>query len=232
LASALADLEQSRENLRDTDVRAPFAGIIAEKSVTLGERVDPGTVLFRLADVSTVKLGVRISGVDVHQLDAGIETKVFVPGLDREFTGRVTNIGPRADAATRSFPVEIFIPNAPSERLLPGMFARALLPVADYPDAILIPRETVVPDNGGPTVFVVNPETGIAMRRRVTIERRFGSRYMITGGLEPGELLVSAGQRLLVDGARVRIVARRELTVTAEPQPTPRAEGRAPSTDS
>lgn len=212
LASALADLEQARENLSDTKVRAPFAGVIAEKSVTLGERVQPGTVLFRLADVATVKLEVRIPGMDIHQLDAGIEAKVFVPGLDHEFRGRVTNIGPRADAATRSFPVEIFVPNEPPQKLLPGMFARAVLPVSDYPEAILIPRETVVFDNGEPTVFVVNPDTGVASRRRITIERRFGSRYMIKQGLEAGELLVSAGQRLLVDGARVRIVARRELT--------------------
>lgn len=232
LATALADLEQARENLRDTEVRAPFAGVIAEKSVTLGERVVPGTVLFRLADVSTVKLEVRIPGVDVHQLDAGIETTVAVPGLDQEFEGRVAHIGPRADAATRSFPVEILIPNSPSQKLLPGMFARALIPVAEYPAAILIPRETVVFDDGEPAVFVVDAERNVALRRGVTIERRFGTRYMIARGLEAGELLVSAGQRLLVDGARVRIVARRELTFNLSPEPNPTVEGRAPGRDS
>lgn len=232
LATAMTDLEQARENLRDTEVRAPFAGVIAEKSVTLGERVGPGTVLFRLADIATVKLAVRIPGVDVHQLDAGIETTVTVTGLDQEFEGRVAHIGPRADAATRSFPVEILIPNSPSQKLLPGMFARAMIPVADYPTAILIPRETVVFDDGEPAVFVVDPERNIALRRWVTIDRRFGTRYMLAGGLEPGELLVSAGQRLLVDGARVRIVARRELTFNLLHEPKPRAESRAPGRDS
>lgn len=212
LASVSADLEQARENLRDTDVRAPFAGVIAEKEVTLGERVAPGTILYRLADVDTVKLHVRIPAPDIHELDSGIATKVFVHGLNEEIPGRLTNIGPSADEATRSFPVEIFITNSRSRRLLPGMFARALIPVADYPGAILVPRESIVFDNGTPTVFVVDPERNVASQRHVTITRQFGSRYMVGGGIKPGELLVTAGQRVLVDGARVRIVNRRELT--------------------
>jgi len=212
LASANVDLEQAKEDLRDTEVRAPFAGVIAEKNVNLGERVTPATVLYLLADVTTVKLNVRIPATDIHQLDTGIDTKVFVRGLNEKILGRVTNIGPRADAATRSFPVEIFITHSPSQRLLPGMFARALIPVADYPGAILIPRESVVFDQGEPTVFVVDGDRNIAIRRRITINRQFGSRYMVTKGIEPGELLVTAGQRLLVDGAQVRIVTWRELT--------------------
>lgn len=211
LASAEADLEQANENLRDTEVRAPFAGVIAAKNATLGERVAPGTILYQLADVATVKLDVRIPALDIHHLDTGIATKVFVRGLDEEILGRIMNIGPRADETTRSFPVEIFITNSGSRRLLPGMFARALIPVADYPSAILVPRESVVFKNGSPTVFVVDPERSVAIQRPVTISRRFGSRDMIGAGLEPGELLVTAGQRLLVNGAHVRIVTRREL---------------------
>lgn len=212
LASAGVDLEQARENLRDTEIRAPFSGVIAEKNVALGERVTPATVLYVLTDIAMVKLNVRIPATDIHQLDTGIDTRVFVRGLNEKILGRVTNIGPRADAATRSFPVEIFITQSPSERLLPGMFARALIPVADYPGAILIPRESVVFDKGEPTVFVVDGDRNVAIRRSITIDRQFGSRYMVARGIEPGELLVTAGQRLLVDGARVRIVARRELT--------------------
>jgi len=212
LAAAIADLEQARENLADTEVRAPFSGVIAEKNVTLGERIAPGTILYRLADVTTVKLSVRIPAADIHQLDVGIETKVFVRGLDEEVPGRMTNIGPRADAKTRSFPVEIFVTNTLSQRLLPGMFARALIPVTDYPDAIMIPRESVVFEAGEPAVFVVDGERHIAIKRPITIRRRFGSRFMIAKGIEPGELLVTAGQRLLIDGARVRIVTRRDLT--------------------
>lgn len=212
LALAHVQLEQARESLSDTEIRAPFAGVIARKNVTLGERVAPGQVLFRLADIDKVKLDVRVPAADIHRLDARIVANVQVRGLEEEFTGRVANIGPRADERTRSFPVEIFMANSPGRKLLPGMFARAVIPVRDYPGAILIPRESVIFEDGKAAVFVADADSNRAARRDVTIERRFGSRYMITSGLEPGDLLVTAGQRLLLDGARIRVVTRRDLS--------------------
>ncbi len=211
LELANAQWEQARETLRDTEVRAPYAGIIARKHVTLGERVAPGQVLFQLADVETVKLEVRIPASDMQQLDPGAAASVRVTGLERETAGRVANIGPRADPVTRSFPVEIFLSN-PERRLLPGMFARAVIPVRRYPAAILIPRDSVLFEDGESTVFVAEPHGRVASRRTVRIARRFGARYMIAGGLEPGDLLVTAGQRLLLDGARIRVVTRRDLS--------------------
>ena len=212
LALAEVQLEQARETLSDTEIRAPFAGVIARKNVTLGERVAPGQVLFQLADVGTVKLEVRIPAADIHRLGARVAASVRVPGLEDKFTGRVAHIGPRADQRTRSFPVEILMSNSPGRKLLPGMFARALIPIRDYPAAILIPRESVVFEDGKPAVFVTDPDSGRAARREVAIARRFGPRYMISAGLEPGEWLVTAGQRLLLDGTRIRVVTRRDLS--------------------
>jgi multidrug efflux pump subunit AcrA (membrane-fusion protein) len=212
LALAEVQLEQARETLSDTEIRAPFAGVIARKNVTLGERVAPGQVLFQLADVGTVKLEVRIPAADIHRLGARVAASVRVPGLEDRFTGRVANIGPRADQRTRSFPVEILMSNSSGRKLLPGMFARALIPIRDYPAAILIPRESVVFEDGKPAVFVADPDSGRAARREVAIARRFGPRYMISAGLEPGEWLVTAGQRLLLDGTRIRVVTRRDLS--------------------
>jgi len=204
-------LEQARETLRDTEIRAPYAGIIARKSITLGERVALGQVLFQLADVETVKLDVRIPASDIRQIKSRVAASVRVTGMEREFTGQVTNIGPRADPGTRSFPVEIFLSNE-GRRLLPGMFARARIPVRGYPGAILIPRESVLFEGDKATVFVVDTDSGRAARRAVRIAGRFGARYMIAGGLEPGDLLITAGQRLLLDGARIRVVTRRDLS--------------------
>ena len=212
LALAEVQLEQARQTLTDTEIRAPFAGVIARKNVTLGERVAPGQVLFQLADVETVKLEVRIPAGDIHRVGARVSADVRVRGLEDKFTGRVANIGPRADERTRSFPVEILMSNSPGRKLLPGMFARAVIPVRDYPAAILIPRESVIFEDGKPVVFVADPDSERAARREVTVTRRFGPRYMISAGLEPGEWLVTAGQRLLLDGTRIRVVTRRDLS--------------------
>lgn len=211
LALANVQLEQARETLMDTEIRAPFAGIIAQKNATLGERVAPGQVLFQLSDIETVKLDVRIPAAEIHRLDSRIVANVHVRGLEAEFTGRVANIGPQADKQTRSFPVEIFMDNSRARKLLPGMFAKAMIPVGSYPGAILVPRESVIFEDDKPAVFVADPDSGLATRRAVRITRRFGSRYMIAAGLEAGDLLITAGQRLLLDGARIRVVTRRNL---------------------
>ncbi len=212
LALADVQLEQTQETLRDTEIRAPFAGVIARKNVTLGERVAPGQVLFQLADVETVKLEIRIPAADIHRIDSRVVANVRVGGFEEGFTGRVVNIGPRADQQTRSFPVEIFISNSEGGKLLPGMFAQAVIPVRDYTGAILIPRESVVFQDGKPTAFVADPGSSQATRRAIRIAGRFGPRYMIAAGLEPGDLLITAGQRLLLDGARIRVVTRRDLS--------------------
>jgi RND family efflux transporter MFP subunit len=211
LARARAEREQAQEDLADTQVRAPFAGVISEKQITLGEQVAPGTSLFRLADLTVVKLLIRIPVDEIDFLRPGIMTDVSVSGLPGIFQGRVEHIGPRADTETRTFPVEVLIENQGSKKLLPGMFARANIPVRTYPKAILIPRTSVLGENGAPIVFIADMKRSTAHRRPVTIARTFGSRHLIHEGLQDGELLIITGQRLLQDGAVIRVTGKLEL---------------------
>lgn len=212
LASAKAELSRAEDALADTQVRAPFAGIISEKPVTLGEQVAPGTLLFRLADIKTVKVLIRIPADDVAFLHPGAKADITLTGFTEPFQGRVEHIGPRADPQTRTFPAEILVQNRGPRQLLPGMFARATIPVRSYPQAILIPRASVLTENSTPAVYVADAKQEIAERRPVTIGRTFGPRYLITQGLEPGDLLVVTGHRQLRDGAAIRVVETRELT--------------------
>ncbi len=211
LARARAEREQAQEDLADTQVRAPFAGVISEKQITLGEQVAPGTLLFRLADLTVVKLLIRISVDDIDFLRPGIKTDVSVSGFPGIFHGRVEHIGPRADTETRTFPVEVLIENQGSKKLLPGMFARAIIPVRIYPKAILIPRTSVLSRNGAPIVFIADLKRSTAYHRPVTIARTFGSRHLIHEGLQDGDLLIITGQRLLQDSAVIRVQGKLEL---------------------
>ncbi len=211
LARTLAEKERAREDLADTQVRAPFAGVISEKRITLGEQVTPGKVLLRLADLTVVKLLVRIPPDDIDFLRTGIIADVSVSGLPGKFQGRVEHIGPSADSETRTFPVEVLLENKASNRLLPGMFARAQIPVRTYPQAILIPRTSVLRDHGKPVVFIADMKRGTAHRRPVNISRTFGSRHLIHEGLQDGDLLIITGQRLLQDGAAIRVSRNLEL---------------------
>ncbi len=212
LASAEAELARAQESLEDTQVLAPFAGVITEKTVTLGEQVAPGKVLFRLAELSRVKLLLRIPPDDIEFIRRGTVVDISVSVSSQAFQGRVAYIGPRADEETRSFPVEVLVENLGPTRLLPGMFARAQIPVRTYPNAILVPRSSVLTDSGKPSVFVANPEQRTAERRSVTVARTFGSRHLIAQGLKSGDLLVISGQPLLRDKAAIRVARTRNLS--------------------
>lgn len=212
IGSARAELARAEEALTDTRVRAPFAGIIARKAVTLGEQVTPGTVLVSLADITAVKVLIRVPTDEVAALTPGIEAAVTPAGFPEPVRGRVGHIGPRADAETRTFPVEILVENRGPRRLLPGMFARVSVPVRRYPAAILIPRASLLPGEGEPAVFLADPGQGTARRRPVEVLRPFGSRLLIGRGLDAGDLLVVSGQRLLREGAAIRVAEIREAT--------------------
>ena len=108
--------------------------------------------------------------------------------------------------------MEVLVENRGPTRLLPGMFARAQIPVRTYANAILVLRSSVLTDSGKPVVFIANPEQRTAERRSVTIARTFGSRYLITEGLKSGDLLVISGQPLLRDKAAIRVVGTRNLS--------------------
>ena len=211
VASTEAELARARNSLDHTQVRAPFAGVILEKPVRLGEQVSPGKVLIRLADLSVAKLLIRVPPDDIDFLRSGMTAEVRIDGSSKLFKGNVAYIGPRADNETRSFPVEILIENQGPVQLLPGMFARASIPVRTYPEAILVPRASVLTPGGNPVVYVVDADRGIALHKPITIGRTFGSRHLVTGGLKTGDLLVVSGHPLLRDKAAIRIVGEREL---------------------
>lgn len=211
VASTEAELARALDSLANTQVRAPFGGVISEKEVTLGEQVSPAKVLFRLAVLSVVKLLIRVPPDDIDFIRAGMPAEVTVHASIKPFQGKVAYIGPRADEETRSFPVEILIENMGPSQLLLGMFARASIPVRSYPNAILVPRSSVLTISGKTVVFIADTQSGTAYRRSVTIGRIFGSRYLISKGLVPGDLLVVNGQHLLRDKAIIRIVGTRDL---------------------
>ena len=215
VAAAAAELSRARLTLKDTRVLAPFAGVIAEKVVTAGEMVKPGTILFRLVDHNVVRIRIRAPAADISLLHPGLLASVRVKGFGEAFRGRVAYVGPRADNRTRTFPIEVLVANRGPRRLLPGMFARVRVPLETYPSAILIPRGSVAANGKNRFVFLIDPKRKTARRRPIRIARKFGPRLLVRGGLQDGDLLVATGRRLLEDGAKVRIVTERRGGIPA-----------------
>jgi membrane fusion protein (multidrug efflux system) len=114
----------------------------------------------------------------------------------------VRALGARSHPATRSYPVEIEIPN-PDATLLSGMAARAGVVIEERQSVITVPAPAIVEQYGAPVVFVVRE--GRAERRTVTLGPRAGDRVVVEAGLAAGEALIVRGQWSVSDGMAVEV---------------------------
>ena len=199
-----AKLALAEARLSKLEIRAPFSGIVGIRNVSVGDYVKDGTDLVNLEDISSVKVDFRVPEryLDLVQRGQGIEVVVdALPG--KPFRARVDAIDPQVDSSGRSALLRGRIDNFES-RLKPGMFARVKLILAERENAMVVPEESIVPQGNKVTVWKV--VDGKAQRTEVKTGLRRAAKVEIVQGLQPGEVIVTAGQiRLSKDGTPVRI---------------------------
>ncbi|MBK8594070.1 MAG: efflux RND transporter periplasmic adaptor subunit [Holophagales bacterium] len=182
-------------------VRAPFAGTILERSLSLGAQALPGDKLVLLADTSRVWVLTTIHEREVAAvLEAKargpVEADVTVPAYPgRTFRGRIDHVGGTLDETTRTAKARVVVEN-PGDLLRSGMFARVRLRVRCEGGPLAVPSEAVLEDEGRSFVFV-RLEGPYFVRRPVTVEHSEGGFVEVTGSLAAGDEVVSRGSFLL-----------------------------------
>lgn len=183
-------------------IRAPIAGQVVEREVTLGELVSPDRdSLLILADLDTLWVIADVPEARLGDLQTGARARVKVAAL-RNLTidGSVTYISPALDPSTRSAKVRIEVKSAGSN-LRPGMFAQAMISSAAAESAepvLAIPEEAVQTVEGATAVFVpIEGEPGTFAKRQVSIGAPIGGMVAVFSGLKEGESLVIANSFML-----------------------------------
>lgn len=196
----------ARKRLADTRLVAPIAGVVARRAIDLGETAAPGQAVFTIVDVDPVKIRIGVPESDVGALRVGQEATVRLAALGEEtFAGRVTLVGVAADPTTRTYAVEVAVPN-PTRRLKVGMVAEAQVQGDQQVQAVTVPAGAVVRDADGATlVYVLDAEEGRAHARRVTVGAARGDEIEIGSGLADGEPVIVAGQHRVREGSRVLV---------------------------
>lgn len=194
----------------DTVVRAPFAGTIGLRRVSVGALVNPGTVITTLDDTATMRLDFDVPEVFLAALKPGLEIRAASAAWPGEvFTGTVETVDSRVDPVTRSVRVRARLPN-PGGRLRSGMFLTVAVSSEPTP-GLVVPEQALIPERGRMYVFVVAGRR--VERREVAIGRRTAGEVEITGGLAPGE-------RVIVEGTQ-KVRAGVEVTEYQPPSPAP-----------
>ena len=201
LLAARARVNLARKALADTVVRAPFAGVVGERLVSVGDYVTRGMKVVSVLRTNPLRLQLTVP--QQYSVEVGVGRAVALevdtaPG--KTFTGQVRYVSPALQAESRTLVVEAVVPNDDGS-LKPGSFATAQIEQASRRPGILVPAAAVRTISGTSRVFVV--ATDRAEERLVTVGQVVDDLVEITTGLKIGERVATSNVTQLVDGARV-----------------------------
>jgi cobalt-zinc-cadmium efflux system membrane fusion protein len=199
--AAVDELARTGEIKPHFPVRAPLAGQVTQREVTLGELVGPDREhLLIVADMTTLWVLADVPEARLKGLKKGAEAHVALAALpDEKVEGTVSFVAQTVDPATRTLKVRIEVKNGHGE-LRPGMFARAEIATGDPKgeSVLAVPDEAVQTVEGGPAVFVpVEGEESTFAKRAVTVGKPVGGWVPVLSGLKEGERVVVTGTFIL-----------------------------------
>ena len=199
-AQAKAALDQANTAFGYTRIRAPFEGIVTARKADAGTLASPGMPLFTVEDVSRYRLEASLNESDVRYVRLGEAALVVIDSLqDQPFRGKIAEIVPAADSASRSFLLKVELPA--DARLRSGLFGRAEFSRGQR-QALLIPGSAVVRRGQLQGVFVLD-STRVASLHYITLGKPSGSEVEVLTGLQAGEPVVANPGGLDLNGKRV-----------------------------
>lgn len=203
LRVAQATLALAEARLAKMQIRAPFAGVIGIRQVSVGDYVKEGQDLVTLEDISSLKVDFRLPELLLADLKRGQTVEVASDALPgRSYAATLEAIDPLVDQNGRAVILRGRLKNTDGQ-LRPGMFVRTRVILAERPRALTVPEEALIPV--GAEQYVYRVVDGKAQRVKVRTGLRRAAQVEITEGLQADDVVVTAGQLRLRDGAPVAV---------------------------
>ncbi len=188
-AQATATLAQARTSLGHTRIRSPFPGVVTERKADAGTLASPGMPIFTVEDTRSYRLEAAVDEGEIQIVRIGEAVPVVIDALgSAPLSGKIAQIVPAADPASRSFLVKVELPT--DSRLRSGLFGRTLFNRGQRA-ALLIPRSATVERGQLQGVYVIDANQ-MATLRYVTLGTSTGEQVEVLSGLKDGEKLVAA----------------------------------------
>ena len=201
--SQIAHIEKTSQAERRVDYYAPFDGYVMDLGARQGAAVEPGTMLFQLADLQSVWVNAEVPETQAAWIRAGDPAVAEVPALPGEhFQGRIDYLYPELTPTTRTLKVRVVVKN-PDRRLRPGMFAAVHLRGTTQDQVLTVPTEAVI-KTGTRSVVIVADDATHFRPALVRVGAEHGGRSEILEGLSVGQNVVASGQFLIDSEASLR----------------------------
>jgi membrane fusion protein (multidrug efflux system) len=215
LQEAEARRDLMNVQLEQTEIRAPFDGVLGARLVSPGERVGEDTDLVRIDAVDRLRLLFSVPEIALNAIKVDLPLKLGVaPWPERKFSGAVYFVAPSVDPATRRMLVKAWVPN-PDRQMRPGMFATVELEIARKEHALVIPESAVAYDAIGSYAWRIDADD-TAERVGVELGIHRDALVEVLSGLAAGDRVVSAGVHKVSAGSRVQVAALNPLPPAAE----------------
>lgn len=203
-SAARARLEAAEIQLEYTTVVSPIDGVVTDRFTDVGDRVNVNEQLFSIREFPPLWARIYVPEKALPQLRmgqlAGIRVETYP---EKEFEGRIKMINPAVDASSGTVKVTIEV-NRPGSLLRPGMFGTVSIATETHPDAIVIPKKSIVRERDLNYVFLIQPDNTV-LRKEVELGFSEDAWVEVLSGLEEGEPVVTVGHETLNDGYPIMV---------------------------
>ena len=182
-----AELELAMQQLKDTEIRAPFAGVVEQRQTSPGEFLSVGAPLMTVVRVDPIRLRLEVSEKDAPRVQIGQTVHLRVEGSDREYDGKISRVSPVITPENRMLLAEADVPN-PRGELRPGSFVKANVVVNDKAPGLFVPEGAVQSFAGIQKIFLVS--SGKAVEKEVRLRREQEGLVEVVGEVKPGDEVV------------------------------------------
>lgn len=214
LDSARLGVEQARANISaiqaridDRIIRAPFAGVLGLRNISVGALVETGDLIATLDDTRIIKLDFSVPALFLPELKAGMTINARAASLgDKTYVGEVSSVDSRVDPVTRSVRVRALLPN-PRGDIVPGVLMQVDL-LRNTRTALLVPEAAILPQADREYVMVRVQKDGkdSVEKRQVTLGAREPGMVEILSGLNAGEQVITHGNSKVRPGAVIDVL--------------------------
>lgn len=207
LLSYVKGISPQDEIYNDVVTFAPISGVVGMKTVKEGEQVLSGiggiNPVFTVYQIGSVKIYIDVPEKYYSLVRRGLPVEILVDAIpDKVFKGRINNIQPVIDPASRTAQAEIIVPN-PGRKLRPGMFSKVSLVLSKKDNALIVPTDTVLGLDGKYVFIVVGNK---AVKKAVSIGIQDDGKTEIITGISPSDEVITVGQRVVDNGSKVGVV--------------------------
>jgi len=197
-----ADIMLVEARIAETELRAPFDGIVGLRMVSEGAFTTTQSKIVRLVKTTPLKIEFSINEKYAGEIAPGFPITFAVDGVAHLFSANVYAIDPKVNTETRMIAVRALYANR-NEELKPGRFVSVKAQLSEIKDAVSIPTESVIPEMDGEKVFIF--KGGKAEQRRISLGLRTESHVQVRSGLEFGDTLLTTAILQLRHGLPVQL---------------------------